>query len=282
MGWNIFPMWAAVVMLLATTGATIAVLKKNRNLWAIALMLLAILGMAGFIAMLWTALERPPLRTMGETRLWYSFFLLVAGLFTYYRWQYRWIMLFSTVLAGVFIIINIAKPEIHDHTLMPALQSVWFVPHVSVYMFSYSLLGCATLLSTVALVRRSYNMDIAIEKLLYAGLAFLSIGMLTGSLWAKEAWGAYWSWDPKESWAVATWALYLLALHFPPQKRLKDNAISAHLTNVTTPLPCGGVGGGSAYLYHIIIVLGFLALQMCWYGINYLPSAETSIHTYNQ
>ena len=282
MGWNIFPMWAAIVILIAATSATLAIIKKERSTVAMAMMLLAILGMAGFIAMLWMVLERPPLRTMGETRQWYSFFLLVAGLFTYYRWQYRWIMLFSTVLAGVFIIINIAKPEIHDQTLMPALQSVWFVPHVSVYMFSYSLLGCATLLSTVALVRRNSNMDMAIEKLLYAGLAFLSIGMLTGSLWAKEAWGAYWSWDPKESWAVATWALYLLALHFPPQKRLKDNAISAHLTNVTTPLPCGGVGGGSAYLYHIIIILGFLALQMCWYGINYLPSAETSIHTYNQ
>ena len=282
MGWNIFPMWAAIVILIGATSATLAIIKKERSTVAMALMLLAILGMAGFIAMLWMVLERPPLRTMGETRLWYSFFLLVAGLFTYYRWQYRWIMLFSTVLAGVFIIINIAKPEIHDQTLMPALQSVWFVPHVSVYMFSYSLLGCATLLSTVALVRRNSNMDMAIEKLLYAGLAFLSIGMLTGSLWAKEAWGAYWSWDPKESWAVATWALYLLALHFPLQKRVKDNAISAHLANVTTPLPCGGVGGGSAYLYHIIIVLGFLALQMCWYGINYLPSAETSIHTYNQ
>lgn len=282
MGWNIFPMWAAIVILIAATSATLAIIKKERSTVAMAMMLLAILGMAGFIAMLWMVLERPPLRTMGETRLWYSFFLLVAGLFTYYRWQYRWIMLFSTVLASVFVIINIVKPEIHDHTLMPALQSVWFVPHVSVYMFSYSMLGCATLLSTVALVRRSYNMDIAIEKLLYAGLAFLTMGMLTGSLWAKEAWGAYWSWDAKESWAVATWALYLLALHFPPQKRLKDNAISAHLTNVTTPLPCGGVGGGSAYLYHIIIILGFLALQMCWYGINYLPSAETSIHTYNQ
>ena len=282
MGWNIFPMWAAIVILIAATSATLAIIKKERSTVAMAMMLLAILGMAGFIAMLWMVLERPPLRTMGETRLWYSFFLLVAGLFTYFRWQYRWIMLFSTVLASVFVIINIVKPEIHDHTLMPALQSVWFVPHVSVYMFSYSMLGCATLLSTVALARRSYNMDIAIEKLLYAGLAFLTMGMLTGSLWAKEAWGAYWSWDAKESWAVATWALYLLALHFPPQKRLKDNAISAHLTNVTTPLPCGGVGGGSAYLYHIIIILGFLALQMCWYGINYLPSAETSIHTYNQ
>ena len=308
MGWNIFPMWAAIVVLFAATGSAVAVLRKDRNAWAMAMMLLAILGMAGFIGMLWATLERPPLRTMGETRLWYSFFLLVAGLFTYYRWQYRWIMLFSTVLASVFILINILKPEIHDQTLMPALQSVWFVPHVSVYMFSYSLLGCATLLSVATLVRRQADFTPAIERLLYAGLAFLSVGMLTGSLWAKEAWGAYWSWDPKESWAVATWALYLLALHFPLQKRVKDNAISAHLANVTTPLPCGEqdlqkkhrmcfctlrgenfpvrradlVGGGSAYLYHIIIVLGFLALQMCWYGINYLPSAETSIHTYNQ
>ena len=260
MGWNIFPMWAAGVVLLATTGAIIAVLKKERNAWTIASMLLAILGMAGFIAMLWTTLERPPLRTMGETRLWYSFFLLVAGLFTYSRWKYRWIMLFSTVLAGVFIVINILKPEIHDQTLMPALQSVWFVPHVSVYMFSYSLLGCATLLSIAALVSRHLDFDMPTERLLYAGLAFLTLGMLSGSLWAKEAWGAYWSWDAKESWAVATWALYLIALHLAPSV----------------------MNTKRRWLYHSAIILGFLALQMCWYGINYLPSAETSIHTYNQ
>jgi ABC-type transport system involved in cytochrome c biogenesis permease subunit len=169
-------------------------------------------------------------------------------------------MPFSTVLATVFIVINILKPEIHDHSLMPALQSVWFVPHVSVYMFSYSLLGCATLLSVAALVRRRLDLDFAIERLIYAGLAFLSVGMLTGSLWAKEAWGTYWSWDPKESWAVATWALYLVALHLAPSV----------------------MNSRQRYLYHTTIILGFLALQMCWYGINYLPSAETSIHTYNQ
>ena len=114
MGWNIFPMWAAIVVLFAATGSAVAVLRKGRNAWGMAMMLLAILGMAGFIGMLWATLERPPLRTMGETRLWYSFFLLVAGLFTYYRWQYRWIMLFSTVLASVFILINILKPEIRS------------------------------------------------------------------------------------------------------------------------------------------------------------------------
>ena len=260
MGWNIFPLWAGVVMLMAATSATWAVIKKERSNGASVTMLLAILGMGGFIALLWATLKRPPMRTMGETRLWYSFFLLVAGLFTYWRWKYRWIMPFSTVLAGVFIIINCVKPEIHDQTLMPALQSVWFVPHVSVYMFSYSLLGCATLLSIVALVRKNWEMDLVIEKLLYAGLAFLTMGMLTGALWAKEAWGAYWSWDAKEAWAAVTWGLYLIALHAAP----------------------GGMNISRKWILHTAILLGFLALQMCWYGINYLPSAETSIHTYNQ
>ena len=257
-GWNIFPLWAAIVILIAATSATWAVIKKERSNVAIAAMLVAILGMGGFIAMLWATLGRPPMRTMGETRLWYSFFILVAGLFTYARWRYRWIMLFSTVLASVFSIINIARPEIHDQTLMPALQSVWFVPHVSIYMFSYSLLGCATLLSIVALVRRSTDMDRAIERLLYAGLAFLSTGMLTGALWAKDAWGAYWSWDAKESWAAATWGLYLIAIHLAPSV----------------------MNTSRRWIYHTIILLGFVALQMCWYGINYLPSAETSVHVY--
>ena len=260
MGWNVFPLWAGVVVLIATTSAIWAIIQKERSTVAIATMLLAILGMGGFVAMLWVTLERPPMRTMGETRLWYSFFLLVAGLFTYLRWKYRWIMLFSTMLAGVFIVINIVKPDIHDQTLMPALQSVWFVPHVSVYMFSYSLLGCATLLSVVALVRKSWDMDLAIEKLLYAGMAFLTVGMLTGALWAKEAWGAYWSWDAKESWAAVTWGMYLIAIHLAPSV----------------------MHASRRWMFHMAILLGFLALQMCWYGINYLPSAETSIHTYNQ
>ena len=258
MGWNIFPLWAGIVMLIAATASIWAVMKKERSTVAIATMLAAILAMGGFIALLWVTLERPPLRTMGETRLWYSFFILVSGLFTYSRWHYRWIMLFATVLAGVFIIINIVKPEIHDQTLVPALQSLWFVPHVSVYMFSYSLLGCATLLSAVALVRRSTDMDLAIERLLYAGLAFLSVGMLTGALWAKDAWGAYWSGDPKESWAAATWGLYLIAIHLAPSV----------------------MNTSRRWIYHTIILLGFVALQMCWYGVNYLPSAATSVHSY--
>lgn len=96
-----------------------------------------------FIVGMWMSLERPPLRTMGETRLWYSFFLPVAGIITYIRWRYKWILSFSTVLSFVFICINLFKPEIHNKTLMPALQSPWFAPHVIVYMFAYAMLGAA-------------------------------------------------------------------------------------------------------------------------------------------
>ena len=167
LGWNIFPYIAAVVMLLSTTAALLAAIAKGNNrAWALGTTLLGVALLAAFVAMLWHTLGRPPLRTMGETRLWYSLFLLLAGALTYIRWRYRWIMSFSTLLATVFIIINIAKPELHDHTLMPALQSPWFIPHVSVYMFSYSLLGCATLLSLYALWRPTKELDMAIERVL--------------------------------------------------------------------------------------------------------------------
>ena len=98
-----------------------------------------------FIVGMWLSLERPPMRTMGETRLWYSFFLSIAGITVYARWRYKWILSFSTMMSVVFICINIFKPEIHSKSLMPALQSVWFVPHVIVYMFAYAMMGAVTL-----------------------------------------------------------------------------------------------------------------------------------------
>ena len=165
-------------------------------------------------------------------------------------------------MATVFVVINILKPEIHDQSLMPALQSVWFVPHVAVYMFSYALLGCATLLAIAALIRRNEELDMPIARLLYGGITFFTIGMLTGSLWAKEAWGAYWSWDAKEAWAAVTWGLYLVAIHLALRPSTYNSAWQKRI-------------------YYIVIIAAFLALQMCWWGVNYLPTATASIHTYN-
>ena len=159
--WDIFIWFGIASIIFSAVGAVISMCANDhwsvsshryRRLRTLAITFssAAVVILAGFIVGLWLNLERPPLRTMGETRLWYSFFAFIAGLFTYLRWRYKWILSYSTVLATVFIIINIAKPQIHDQTLMPALQSAWFIPHVTVYMFSYSLLGCAFLMALVS------------------------------------------------------------------------------------------------------------------------------------
>ena len=255
MTWDVFIWFGISAAVLSAAGALMALWDRRRI--ASACGSASLLVLASFIVLLWTSLGRPPLRTMGETRLWYSFFALVSGLFTYIRWRYRWILSFSTVLATVFIIINILKPEIHDQSLMPALQSPWFIPHVTVYMFSYSLLGCAFLIAVYGLFKPEKDMLDAADTLVYIGTAFLTFGMLSGAIWAKEAWGHYWSWDPKETWALVTWLSYLMYVHL-------------RIMGKTSRKPL-----------YLLLIFSFLCLQMCWWGVNYLPSAQDSIHVYN-
>ena len=185
--WDNFYVFATVSICLWLAGAVFALRSSSKSKVAIVFTSGGIIILGIFIAGLWIFLQRPPLRTMGETRLWYSFFMGIAGLLTYIRWKYRWILSFSTLLSTVFVIINLMKPEIHDQSLMPALQSVWFIPHVTVYMFSYSVLGCAFIIALTGLFRHKEEYLHTADNLVYAGVAFLSIGMLLGSLWAKGA-----------------------------------------------------------------------------------------------
>ena len=255
-GWNIFPWFAATTALLAMVASVVA-LCNHRTL-ALITSSLAVAVLTAFVAILWLNLERPPMRTMGETRLWYSLFLLVAGVVTYARWRFRWILSFSALLSTVFMVINCLRPELHDKGLMPALQSAWFMPHVAVYMFSYALLGVATLMAIYHLIKRNDSILPAIENLLGGGIALFTVGMLTGALWAKQAWGEYWSWDAKEAWAAATWFIYQGAIHL---RLMRPRAVKT---------------------FCLLLIVGFLSLQMCWYGVNYLPSASKSVHSYNQ
>ncbi len=276
MTWDQFIFFAITSIVLWLIGAFSA--WKNKSGLAYTSTVLGLLVFFGFIVSMWISLERPPLRTMGETRLWYSFFLPLAGLLVYSRWKYKWILSFSTLLATVFICINLFKPEIHSKTLMPALQSPWFAPHVIVYMFAYALLGAATVMAAYGLslpylpgtkkqdkqktaetrLSLTENLGEGIDNLVYVGLAFMTIGMLFGALWAKEAWGHYWSWDPKETWAAITWFAYLIYIHYRLMPR---------------------------HHFHLalwLLIVCFVLLQMCWWGINYLPSAQgASVHTYS-
>ncbi|MFT4070961.1 MAG: cytochrome c biogenesis protein CcsA [Dysgonamonadaceae bacterium] len=260
MTWNSF-LYFALPAVLCWLGAGSLIYKKNKTTFSEFLMVLGIFIFAGFIAVLWKSQERPPLRTIGETRLWYSFFLSLVGYITYRHWKYKWLLSFSALMACLFVFINIFKPEIHSKNLMPALQSYWFVPHVTVYMLSYAMLGAATIAAIIQLFRMKSNKPLdtnllkLIDNVVNVGFGFLIIGMLMGALWAKEAWGHYWSWDPKETWAFVTSAAYLAFIHLRLQKR-------------------------SLIVAMWMLPLAFILLMITWIGVNYLPSAQNSIHVY--
>ena len=108
MSWDLFVYFAISAVLLWAVGAFAA--WKNKTAVAYTTTVLGLIVFFTFIVSMWVSLERPPLRTMGETRLWYSFFLPLAGIIVYARWKYKWILSFSTVLALVFICVNLFKP----------------------------------------------------------------------------------------------------------------------------------------------------------------------------
>lgn len=337
MGWDSFVWFALAASLFWISGAAVSAVSKRRLTAAVLTGCGSVIFIV-FIAGVWISLGRPPLRTMGETRLWFSLFLSLIGLGVYLRWDYRWVLPFGCLMAVMFACINVFKPEIHSEELMPALRSPWFVPHVIVYMFAYAVMGIATILAVRLLwlsrrqavtepalpvtepalpvtepvevtspatlhspesdarrfpvagpvevtspatpqphrqTRRPPEDDLRLcGTLVRIGWGFLTMGIVMGALWAKQAWGDYWTWDPKETWAAATWLCYLLYLH------LRQGQGYA-LFSVTESGEGNHLSRKSIRRALLLLVFSFILLQMCWWGVNYLPSSQGfSLHTY--
>ena len=266
MTWIDFPFYSSITGFLWITGLIFLFISYKKQAVTKIAHLLFILGwgvLITFVIKLWIELDRPPMRTLGETRLWYATFLPAIGFLTYIRWKYKWFLAYSILMATMFLTINYFNPETYSKTLMPALQSPWFIPHVLVYLFSYAVLTASSVVAIKGWYD-SYNGNFNIESLkladnlVYIGFAFLTLGLLFGALWAKEAWGHYWTWDPKEIWAFLTWMGYLIYIHY--------RYFHSHKTKQALT----------------ILALAFVVLLVCWFGVNYLPVANTSVHTYTQ
>ena len=239
--------------------------SKQRVLKVVAVVahLSATLTIGGFIVALWQNLDRPPLRTLAETRIWYSFFMGFIGYTIYLLYKQKWILSYSAVMGIVFVSLTYTHPDTMNKALMPALQSVWFIPHVIVYIFAYAMLGMASLTAFYGIYCYKKEQEVhvvfaVIDQLIKVGYVFLTFGLLFGALWAKEAWGHYWTWDPKETWAFITWLGYLVYLH--------------HKYNHKEKKP---------FQSFLIVGIAFILLLICWFGVNYLPTAQMSVHTYS-
>lgn len=171
--------------------------------------------------------------------------------------------------------------------LVPALQSNWLMMHVTVMILSYAALISGSLLAIAFLIlspaqkntilasvtakysqetnlqfnnlskNQNINLSITLDNLSYriigVGFPLLTIGILSGAVWANEAWGSYWSWDPKETWALLTWLIFAIYLH----------------TRITR----GWEGRKPAF----IAALGFFIVWICFLGVNLIGEG---LHSY--
>ena len=155
--------------------------------------------------------------------------------------------------------------------LIPALQSNWLIAHVMTCFIGYGAFAVAGGLGIMYLLKKSAEnkklsdksltgnlpplrvIDDLTHKTIVFGFMWLSAGIITGAVWANEAWGTYWSWDPKETWSIITWFVYALTLH-------------ARFTR-------GWNGSRIAWL----AILGFVSVFFTYFGVNFLLSG---LHSY--
>ena len=182
----------------------------------------------------------------------------------------------AVVLPIILLIISFAtlvlpKPMQYSSPLVPSLQSNWLMMHVSMMMFSYSILILGSLLSILMLVliktkniiftlnssvtnkNLITNLDNWSYRTIGLGFPLLTIGIISGAVWANEAWGSYWSWDPKETWALITWLIFAAYIH-------------ARLSK-------GWEGEKAA----ILGSCGFFVVWVCYLGTNFLGQG---LHSY--
>lgn len=141
------------------------------------------------------------------------------------------------------------------HPLNPLLRSFWLGIHVPAAMLSYSAFGLSFAVSLYCLIMaaRGKPADRLISlnsMLILAGVILLGIGIVTGAVWAHSAWGRYWSWDPKETWALITFIIYGCAVFADKVLRLKPVWQS------------------------VISIGGFLAMLFTFFGVSLLLASH--------
>ncbi len=176
----------------------------------------------------------------------------------------------TAILASLILMVanlNWLDPEVTN--LVPVLKSYWLMIHVAIITASYGFLGLGALLGFLNLVtmllkskKNAKRLNLTIRELTHInemtmtiGLFMLTIGTFLGGVWANESWGRYWGWDPKETWALTSVLVYAFVLHM----RFLPGVFKSN------------------YTFNLASVLGYGAIIMTYFGVNYYLSG---LHSY--
>lgn len=180
---------------------------------------------------------------------------------------------------GTIMMMGVTMMPLYEtrlHPLRAVLNSYWLNIHVTAMLVSYGTFAVAAVFGVTYLVKSAIasatgreslipgkaplmSLDQTEEfayRLIQVGWPILTVGVCLGAVWADTAWGRYWGWDPKETWALITWIVYTIYLH--------------------SRMVMGWKGRVSA----IACVVGFLMVMITWLGVSYLPGFAGGLHTY--
>ena len=169
-----------------------------------------------------------PLSNLYESLIFFSWAIILLYLLVEWRIGNKTIGAFVTPIAFLAMAYS-SFSEDAIQPLIPALQSNWLTAHVLTCFFGYAAFALSFGLSFMYLFKTSTGVSREniffrlipesgiLEELSYQmvviGFLMLTLGIITGSVWANSAWGTYWSWDPKETWSLITWFVYAAMLH---------------------------------------------------------------------
>jgi cytochrome c-type biogenesis protein CcsB len=169
-----------------------------------------------------------PLTNRYEVALFVTWSILAIYLLLEVSWRERGAGVFVMAIALLMATYAVTRSadERATYPLLPALRSVWLQLHVLSSLIGYGAFGVAAGLGLMRLMERLQSdsdenvrlppkeqIERTMERVVALGFPWLTLGILTGAIWAQNAWGRYWGWDPKETWSLIAWLWYLLILH---------------------------------------------------------------------
>ena len=226
------------------------------------LMAAGALAQTVYIVMRWSAAGRAPFSNMFESLVLFAWSVAVIYLVIRARRDIPWLGAASAAFCGLALA-HASTYETAIKPLVPALQSNWLTFHVMTCFLGYGGFAVSCLVAVGFLVasRKSSSiseevretLDLVMTRTISFGFLFLTLGILTGAVWANSAWGTYWSWDPKETWSLITWCVYAVFLH------------------------CRFMRGWRGVRAAWISIIGFISVLFTYFGVNFVLSG---LHSY--
>ncbi|MGZ3607213.1 MAG: c-type cytochrome biogenesis protein CcsB [Syntrophales bacterium] len=211
-----------------------------------------------------------PLSNLYESLVFAAWAIMLIYLVMEYRTKQRALGVFPALFAFLAMAYASFSMGVSSkiQPLLPALKSNWLIAHVVTCFLGYAAFAVSCGISILYIARESKKetsdsthsllpdlrqLDEINYQMVLFGFLWLSLGIITGSVWADLAWGTYWSWDPKETWSLITWLIYAALLHARTMKGWRGNRVAW------------------------LSIIGFGCVLFTYFGVNFLLGG---LHSY--